>query len=84
MTIFSTAITSGDVWVLERGVFQQIMMRAGLQKLQDQLGFLRTVPLFSKMSDDQLLKLTDAFEVVRASCAYMDITVRACLRVECR
>jgi len=61
---FYIATSAGEVWVLERSVFQQIMMRTGLQKLHDQLQFLKTVPLFKNMTDDQLLKLSDAFEMV--------------------
>ena len=61
------ALTNGEIWVLERSVFQQIMMETGIQKLQEQLKFLRTVPLFSKMGEDDLLKLSDAFEVVSIS-----------------
>ncbi|XP_059097013.1 cGMP-dependent protein kinase, isozyme 1-like isoform X2 [Tigriopus californicus] len=57
------AITQGEVWALERTVFQQIMMATGMQKLQDQLKFLRTVPLLSAMTDDQLLRLSNAFEM---------------------
>ena len=48
-------------------MFQQIMMETGMAKLQDQLKFLRTVPLLATMSEDQLLKLSDAFEVVSES-----------------
>lgn len=57
------AITEGEVWALERTVFQQIMMATGMQKLQEQLKFLRTVPLLSTMTDDQLLRLSNAFEM---------------------
>ena len=54
------------MWVLERGVFQHIMMASGLQKLKDRIEFLRTVPLLAdhKISDDQMLKLSDAFDLV--------------------
>ena len=52
------------MWVLERGVFQHIMMASGLQKLKDRIEFLRTVPLLDKISDDQMLKLSDAFDLV--------------------
>ncbi len=34
---FTVAITAGEVWVLERSVFQQIMMRTGMKKLQEQV-----------------------------------------------
>ena len=52
--------------MLERGVFQHIMMASGLQKLKDRIEFLRTVPLLAdhKISDDQMLKLSDAFDLV--------------------
>ena len=41
------------------------MMTTGMKKLQEQLKFLRTVPLLDKMDDDQLLRLSNAFELVR-------------------
>ena len=52
--------------MLERGVFQHIMMASGLQRLKDRIEFLRTVPLLAdhKISDDQMLKLSDAFDLV--------------------
>jgi len=59
------ANSSGEVWVLERGVFQHIMMASGLQKLKDRIEFLKTVPLLAdhKISEDQMLKLSDAFDL---------------------
>ena len=61
-----SANSSGEVWVLERGVFQHIMMASGLQKLKDRIEFLKTVPLLAdhKISEDQMLKLSDAFDLV--------------------
>ena len=62
----SSANSGGEVWVLERGVFQHIMMASGLQRLKDRIEFLRTVPLLAdhKISEDQMLKLSDAFDLV--------------------
>ena len=57
-------MTPGEVWTLDRGVFQQIMMQTGMQKIEEKLHFLKSVPLFSKMSNDILLRLSDALEVV--------------------
>ena len=58
------ALTPGEVWTLDRGVFQQIMMQTGMKKIEEKLNFLKSVPLFSKMSNDILLRLSDALEMV--------------------
>ena len=60
-----SALTPGEVWTLDRGVFQQIMMQTGMKKIEEKLNFLKSVPIFSKMSNDVLLRLSDALEVVR-------------------
>ena len=60
-----SALTPGEVWTLDRGVFQQIMMQTGMKKIEEKLNFLKSVPIFSKMSNDILLRLSDALEVVR-------------------
>lgn len=53
------------VWVLDRKVFQQIMVRTGLQRLQDNISFLRSVPLLQNLSSEVLAKIADVLEVVR-------------------
>ena len=58
------AVTNGEVWMIDRDVFQQIMVRTGVQRLHDQLQFLKVVPLLAKLPDDVLLKLSDAFDLV--------------------
>ena len=65
-TFFHTflALSPGEVWTLDRGVFQQIMMQTGMKKIEEKLNFLKSVPIFSKMSNDILLRLSDALEVV--------------------
>ena len=40
------------------------MVNTGVQRLADQLQFLKVVPLLSKLPDDILAKLSDAFELV--------------------
>lgn len=57
------ALSPGEVWTLDRGVFQQIMMQTGMKKIEEKLNFLKSVPIFSKMSNDILLRLSDALEV---------------------
>lgn len=51
------------VWVLDRRAFQQIMMRSGLQRREDALAFLRSVPLLRPLNSEQLAKLADVLEV---------------------
>lgn len=51
------------VWVLDRRIFQRIMVRTGLQRLQDNIGFLRSVPLLAKLSNEVLAKIADVLEV---------------------
>jgi len=58
------ALTNGEVWMIDRDVFQQVMVNSGVQRLKDQLQFLKQVPLLSKLPEDILAKLSDAFELV--------------------
>lgn len=57
-------VSDSKVWVLDRRVFQQIMMRTGLQRLEDNINFLRFVPLLHNLSNDVLAKIADVLEVV--------------------
>lgn len=56
--------SDAKVWVLDRRVFQQIMMKTGLQRLQENINFLRSVPLLQPLSNDVLAKMADVLEVV--------------------
>jgi len=40
------------------------MMRTGLQRLEDNINFLRSVPLLHNLSNDVLAKIADVLEVV--------------------
>lgn len=57
-------MVDSKVWVLDRKVFQQIMVRTGLQRLQDNINFLRSVPLLQNLSNEVLAKIADVLEVV--------------------
>ncbi|KAJ8919915.1 hypothetical protein NQ315_006444 [Exocentrus adspersus] len=57
------AVTESKVWMLDRKVFQQIMMRTGLQRLQDNINFLKSVPLLQNRSTEELAKIADVLEV---------------------
>ena len=60
-------MTAAKVWVLDRRVFQQVMKKTGLQRIDDNVNFLRSVPLLSNLSIDHMAKIADVLEVV--SCA---------------
>ncbi|CAH1119440.1 unnamed protein product [Phaedon cochleariae] len=57
------AVDNVKVWILDRKVFQQIMMRTGLQRLQDNINFLKSVPLLQNLNNDVLAKIADVLEV---------------------
>ncbi|XP_055591694.1 cGMP-dependent protein kinase, isozyme 1-like [Uranotaenia lowii] len=57
------AFTNARVWVLDRKVFQQIMMRTGMQRIEENVSFLRSVPLLKNLSNDVLTKIADVLEV---------------------
>ncbi|KAK8748221.1 hypothetical protein OTU49_016378, partial [Cherax quadricarinatus] len=57
------AVTHAKVWVLDRRVFQQVMMRSGLKRMEDNINFLSSVPLLHNLNKDHLTKIADALEV---------------------
>lgn len=59
-----TVLCDSRVWVLDRRVFQQIMMRTGMQKIEENVNFLRSVPLLKHLSNNLLAKIADVLEVV--------------------
>jgi cGMP-dependent protein kinase len=59
-----TVVTNARVWVLNRQVFQQIMMRTRLQDIEDKVKFLRSHPLLRDLSTDILAKMSDLLKVV--------------------
>ncbi|SPP79748.1 cGMP-dependent protein kinase, isozyme 1 isoform X2 [Drosophila guanche] len=56
-------LSESRVWVLDRRVFQQIMMRTGLQRIENSVNFLRSVPLLRNLSDELLAKIADVLEL---------------------
>ena len=58
------AVTAAKVWVLDRRIFQKVMMRAGLQRLEDNFAFLQSVPLLQPLHKESLSKIADALQTV--------------------
>ncbi|XP_055848735.1 cGMP-dependent protein kinase, isozyme 1 isoform X2 [Episyrphus balteatus] len=56
-------LSNARVWVLDRRVFQQIMMRTGMQRIENSVNFLKSVPLLKNLSNDVLAKIADVLEV---------------------
>lgn len=57
------AVTNAKVWVLDRSAFQVIMMRTGIQRQEENINFLRSVPLLQNLSNEILAKMADVLEV---------------------
>lgn len=52
------------MWVLDRRVFQHVMKKTGMQRIDDNVNFLRSVPLLENLSSDHMSKIADMLEVV--------------------
>ena len=48
---------------MERLVFQQIMQSTGIKKMENQVNFLKSVPLLSTFPTDILAKISDVLEL---------------------
>jgi len=57
------AVTDGKLWCMERLVFQQIMQSTGIKKTENQVTFLKSVPLLSTFPADILAKISDVLEL---------------------
>nr|XP_046916153.1 cGMP-dependent protein kinase 1-like [Dermatophagoides farinae] len=58
------AITDCKLWAIERQCFRTIMMRSGLLKQKEYIEFLKTVPSFSKLSDEIVLKIANVLDEI--------------------
>lgn len=59
------AKNNSRVWVLDRRVYQHIMMRTGIQRMEENVSFLKSVSPLRNLSNDVLTKIADVLEVVR-------------------
>ncbi|XP_058839060.1 cGMP-dependent protein kinase 1-like [Topomyia yanbarensis] len=51
--------TEAKVWMLERKVFQKIMMKSGRKEREENVKFLSTVSILKDLEIDKLLKISD-------------------------
>lgn len=54
-----TGTTEARVWILERRVFQQIMISNGRQEQEDNLRFLASIPLMEGVQSIVLEKISE-------------------------
>ncbi|GJQ70115.1 hypothetical protein Trydic_g22586 [Trypoxylus dichotomus] len=52
-------VTDGKVWMLQRSVYQQIMVQSAIQDFEQTLSFLRNVPLVNNLNDESLTKIAN-------------------------
>ncbi|XP_052766307.1 cGMP-dependent protein kinase 1-like isoform X3 [Mya arenaria] len=57
------ALSDVRVWVLDRRIFQAIMMKTGIQRQEENVNFLKSVPLLRSLPAEKLAKLADVLEV---------------------
>lgn len=57
------AVSDGKLWAMERTVFQQIMQSTGMKKTENQINFLKIVPLLSNFPHGILTKISDVLEL---------------------
>ncbi|KAG8551936.1 hypothetical protein GDO81_004344 [Engystomops pustulosus] len=57
------AVTDSKIWVLDRQVFQNIMMSSAQAQHQEYFSFLRSVSLLKDLPEEKLSKIIDCLEV---------------------
>ncbi|XP_054715908.1 cGMP-dependent protein kinase, isozyme 1-like isoform X2 [Uloborus diversus] len=57
------AVSDAMLWVLDRRAFQTIMMVTGMQRQQENINFLKSVPLLQNLNQELISKLADVLEV---------------------
>lgn len=58
------AITNAKLWVLDRGIYQLITQRLGLQRHETLMQFLHQVPLLRGLPEERVSKIADTLEQV--------------------
>ncbi|XP_040293551.1 cGMP-dependent protein kinase 2-like [Bufo bufo] len=57
------AVTDSKIWVLDRQVFQNIMMSSAQAQHQEYFSFLRSVSLLKDLPEEKLSKIVDCLEI---------------------
>ncbi|XP_013387000.1 cGMP-dependent protein kinase 1 [Lingula anatina] len=57
------ALSDARLWVLDRSVFQAIMMKTGLQRQAENIKFLRSVSLLKRLPSEKLAKIASVLEM---------------------
>ncbi|XP_070544121.1 cGMP-dependent protein kinase 1-like isoform X3 [Ptychodera flava] len=57
------AVTDAKIWAIDRKAFQMVMMKTGIQRQEENIRFLKSVPLLKHLSAENLSKLADSLEI---------------------
>lgn len=57
------ALNTATLWVLDRNMFQTIMMKTGLERQKDLIRFLKSVNIFENLPERKMLKIVELIEV---------------------
>lgn len=52
------------MWALDRRVFHQVMVKAGMRRMEDRLSFLKSIPLLRGLEPLLLSRVADHLELV--------------------
>ena len=72
------AVTDGKLWAIERTVFEQIMQTTGMKKIENQVNFLRIIPLLSNFPENILFKIRYHLHPLSPSSAYTSSINSSC------
>ena len=60
-----SACTDAKLWVMDRQIFQTIMLKSNEETMEHNLNIVRQIEIFKDFSDEVLLKICDLIIVVR-------------------
>lgn len=65
LSFVPSARTDGKLWVMNRQIFQTIMLKNNEETMEHNLNIVRRIEIFKDLSDEVLLKICDLIMVVR-------------------
>lgn len=57
-------MTKGKLWVLDRAVYQKIMLKTAIEEYDEHIDFLRNVPTFKEVDPGVLNKVSNLLKRV--------------------
>ncbi|KAI3385501.1 hypothetical protein SNEBB_003401 [Seison nebaliae] len=57
------ALKTSKLWAIDRNIFHRILVKTGIERLNEHVNFLKCVPLLQGLPDDKLMKIADAMDI---------------------